>query len=138
MAANAIWYVSHSARSDTSGAGSVFLGFIDECMGIIGEKPGLHSKGFQTVLIGLGWQLPDIDDLDTEAEIVDVQVDNGKRSLVRKAVVATVDGQVQPKDTRYPTNMIALVAKNANQPEVGHYRARITRYSDSSHRAILV
>lgn len=135
-AACALWQVVHSSRSMDSGASCVFLAFPEEAKWIVENKPGL-SGGFNTVLTGLNFQLPGCTHLDVDVEIVDVTVSKAGKTLIRKAVVAQVQGQKQP-GSDYPRNMIAMVAVNADQPENGNYHAIINQISTGAWSCQLV
>jgi hypothetical protein len=60
-----------------------------------------------------------------------VEVIKGGKKIIRKAVVAEVDGQKQPAPS-YPKNMIAMVAINTDQPRCGRYHARIEQTSSGA------
>lgn len=126
-AACALWAVCHSSRSEDSSAACVFIAFPEECLWIIEKKPGL-SGDLNTVLTGLNFQLPGINNLSVDVDIVDVEIIKSGKTLVRKGVVALVDGQKQP-GSGYPQNMIAMVALNTDQPKCGHYHATIEQSS---------
>ncbi|MGW8178224.1 MAG: hypothetical protein ACWGQW_05565 [bacterium] len=136
--AQALWWVAHSARSSHSGAGSVFMAFHKECLRIVTERPG-YSNEFETILTGMNYQLPNYvgEEMIVDVEVVDIDETKNGRRTVRKAIVATVAGQLQPRNDKYPKNMIAMVATNANQPEVGTYTATIKRYSKNAFKAVL-
>ena len=59
------------------------------------------------------------------------------KTVIRKALVAQVPGQLQPQNTAYPRDMIAMVAANADQPAIGQYKASIRRISESAWRCEL-
>jgi len=136
LISEALWWVAHSARSGDNGAGSVFMAFPDKCLEIVGAKKGLKDA-FETLFNGMHYQLPNISDLTVEVEIVDLEENKGNRTKIRKAVVASVTGQVQPTGKQYPKNMIAMVAINANQPKAGKYMATIRQYSPKAHLVTL-
>jgi hypothetical protein len=135
--ANAVWWIAHSSRSENSGAGSVFLGFHEEACKIIATKPGHDKKRFSTILVGMQYQVENVQHMEGNMKVVDVPMKQKGKLVVRKALVALVSGQEQPKDTRYPKNTIALVAMNANQPEAGEYYGVIDRNSEASHILVL-
>jgi len=139
--ANALWFIAHGARSVNSGAGSVFLGFPEEALDIVLEKPGQQyvktEQGYETVIVGLPKQCPNVLEMKGEVTIIDVPLKKAGKLMVRKAIVAVVEGQLQPSDNRYPENTIALVATNAFQPPAGVYEASITPNSEASHLIVL-
>lgn len=133
--ANALWFVAHDARSEDSGAGSVFMAFHEECLRIVTDLDGLSDE-FETMFTGMEHQLPNTEELTAEVEVIDFEVPRKGRTVLRKAVIASVNGQLQPTN-EYPENMIAMIAVNANQPELGKYKAVIKRYSNRAHLATL-
>jgi hypothetical protein len=76
-----------------------------------------------------------VDELDCEVKIIDMAKLQHGKMIVRKAVVAEVEGQVQPLDM--PSNVIGVIASNADQPQVGSYFARIRKVSNGSWRCEL-
>ncbi len=134
VAASALWRAAHSARSGDASGASVFIAFPEESNWIVKMKPGL-KHGRSTIIVGLNFQLPGLDELDCEVKIIDMaKLQNGKM-IVRKAVVAEVEGQIQP--VGMPTNVIGVIAANADQPQVGMYIARIHRISSGAWRCEL-
>ena len=136
LLARALWWVAHSARSSDSGAGSVFMVFQSECLEIVGDKVDI-TVNFETMFNGMHYQLPNVDNLEVEVEVVDFEEERRGKVFVRKAVVASVIGQLQPQNKQYPKDMIAMVAINANQPVAGKYLAHISRYSERAHLVTL-
>jgi hypothetical protein len=88
------------------------------------------------VITGLDYQLPGFVAGTIDVDVVEVDVVKLGKHIIRKALVAEVCGQKQPQ-APYPTNMIALVALNANQPLKGRYSAEITKSSDCAWRCVL-
>lgn len=133
--ARAVWYIAHSARGTYNGAGSVFLGFEEESVQIAeeGKDPKKIRAKQYIVVSGIDYQLPKTDNLEVDAEIVDVETIKDGRVLIRKAIVAEVPGQLQPRDKRYPLNTIGIVATNTFQPPIGKYKVKINRNTQRSH-----
>ena len=102
------------------------------------EKPGLKNTGLATILTGCNYQVPGLEELETEVEVVDVTTEKNGKLWVRKAVYGAVDGQLPPQSELYPENMIGLIAVNADQPEKGAYFARIKKVSSGAWRCVLV
>ncbi len=126
--AYALWKVAHSKKNG-SGA-PVFFCFPELCKGIVQYKPGQRSRA--TVITGVKYQLPhNPDTLEVKGRIVEVEVRKDNQVLVRKCLVAEVDGQTQPA-MPWPTNLIGVVDEHSNQPECGEYQCRITRNTANS------
>jgi hypothetical protein len=136
-AASALWRVAHSSRSGDASGASVFIGFYDECLKIVAEKPGLKGS-LRTVVTGIHYQVPGLREATLEGEIVDVAVNIRGKRVIRKALVAQVDGQLQPQDPQFPANMIGIIAVNADQPQNGTYTISIKQTSQSAWTATLI
>ena len=104
---------------------------------IVAEKPGLKSTGLATILTGCNYQVPGLEELETEVEVVDVTTEKNSKQWVRKAICA-VEGQLPPQSDLYPENMIGLIAVNADEPEKGAYFARIKKVSSGAWKCVLV
>lgn len=131
QAANALWIVAHSARSEDATAGSVFLAFPEECERIVAEKPGTKAQPVQEIILtGLAYQLPGfvsgaLENVEVrEVATVKAAKRPGERemSLARRVVVGKAKGQKAPSDRSLPQDLLAFVAKNCQQPELGVYR----------------
>jgi hypothetical protein len=130
-AACALWYVAHSSRGGDASAASVFLAFPEECKVIVADKPGEQVK--EVVLTGLNYQLPRFTAGVLEnLTVADVTVTKQGKRILRRVLVGDVAGQVAPRDLSLPRNLIAFIAANENQPELGTYRARITPIGSAS------
>jgi hypothetical protein len=138
IAASALWRVAHSSRSSNAGAASVFIAFPEASRWIVAEKPGLKSTGLATILTGCNYQVPGLEELEAEVEVVDVTTEKNGKQWVRKAICGAVEGQLPPQSDLYPENMIGLVAVNADQPEKGAYFARIKKVSSGAWKCVLV
>jgi len=116
-AAQALWWVSHSARSDEAGAACVFLAFPEECKKIVAEKPGLKAqpKAQEVILTGLNYQLPNFKSGELKFEIADITTVKRGKKIIRRVLLGK--NEVQPKDRELPRNLIAFVAANCDQPE---------------------
>jgi hypothetical protein len=136
-AASALWRVAHSSRSGDASGASVFIGYYDECLVIVKEKPGLIGS-LRTIVTGIHYQVPGLREAALEGEIVDVQVNIRGKRIIRKALVGKVDGQLQPQDPQYPANMIGMIAINAGQPQCGSYKISIKQTSRAAWTATLV
>jgi hypothetical protein len=119
-------------------AASVFIAFPEASRWIVSEKPGLKDTGLATILTGCNYQVPGLEELETEVEVVDVTTEKNGKQWVRKAVCGAVDGQLPPQSDVYPDNMIRLIAVNADQPEKGAYFARIKKVSSGAWKCVLV
>ena len=113
-------------------AASVFIAFPEASRWIVAEKPGLKSTGLATILTGCNYQVPGLEELEAEVEVVDVTTEKNGKQWVRKAICGAVEGQLPPPSSTYPENMIGLVAVNADQPEKGAYFARIKKVSSGA------
>lgn len=98
-----------------------------------------QSSGVQvTDLTGCNYQVPGLEELETEVEVVDVTTQKNDRQWVRKAICGAVDGQLPPQSSLYPENMIGLIAANSDQAETGAYFARIKKVSGGARKCVLV
>ena len=102
------------------------------------ETPGLKSTGLATILTGCNYQVPGLEELEIEVQVVDVTTEKNGKHWVRKAICGAVNGQLPPQSSIYPENMIALIAVNADQPEKGMYFARIKKVSSGAWMCVLV
>jgi hypothetical protein len=127
---HALWRVAHATRSKTAGGGSVFFAFPDECKEIISNKPGRNSN--MVVITGIHYQVPGFTNYTGEIEIMDIEDKKSGKLYIRKAVCAKIDGQLEPRDTRYPRNMIALISSTSDQIKSGIYNVIITQKSEKS------
>jgi hypothetical protein len=100
--------VAHSSRSSNAGAASVFIAFPEASRWIVAEKPDLKSTGLATILTGCNYQVPGLDELEAEVEVVDVTTEKNGKQWVRKAICGAVKGQLPPQSNMYPENMIGL------------------------------
>lgn len=137
IAANALWRVAHSSRSTETSAASVFMAFPEECRRIIAEKPGRKPRKM-TVLTGLNYQVPGLTEVELDVRIVDVETTKGRRIIIRKAICGEIDGQLTPTNPMYPTDMLGMVAVNADQPEQGSYHASIRQVSQGAWECVLI
>jgi hypothetical protein len=119
-------------------AASVFIAFPEASRWIVTAKPGLKDTGVATVLTGCNYQVPGLEELEAEVEVVDVTTEKNGKQWVRKAICGAVDGQLPPQSDLYPRNMIGLIAVNADQPEKGAYFARIKKVSSGAWKCVLV
>ena len=98
----------------------------------------MKSTGLATILTGCNYQVPGLEELEAEVEVVDVTTEKNGKQWVRKAICGAVEGQLPPQSDLYPENMIGLVAVNADQPERGAYFARIKKVSSGAWKCVLV
>jgi hypothetical protein len=136
VAKYAEWLVMRDYANN--GAASVLIAFPVASRWIVTEKPGLKSTGLATVLTGCNYQVPGLEELETEVEVVDVTTEKNGKQWVRKAICGAVDGQLSPQSNIYPENMIGLIAVNADQPEKGAHFARIKKVSSGAWQCVLV
>ena len=136
-AALALWRVAHSSRSGDASGASVFIGFYEECLKIVTEKPGLKGS-LRTVVTGIHYQVPGLREATLEGEIVDIAVNIRGKRVIRKALVGEIEGQRQPQDPQYPANMIGMIAMNADQPQCGQYTISIKQTSQAAWTATLI
>ena len=133
IAAQALWWVAHTSEGEHTQAASVFWGFPEESKWIVEQKPGLLHVGKSILyIVGLNYQLPGVYELNTDVEIVE---HTDVKGVIRKVIVAQVDGQIQPVD--FPENMIAIVAKSSDQPGLGRYFAQIKQETKNSWKCLL-
>lgn len=133
----ALWHVAHSSRGAEATAASVFLGFPDECERIVRERPGGKVK--EVTLTGLGYQLPRFTAGELRGiRVEDVETMKGAKKIIRRAICGQVQGQVAPRDPSYPRDLIAFVAANTDQPEVGIYEVlKIQPFGQASWKGML-
>lgn len=129
VAADACWYVAHASRTEWAAATFVFWAFPEECERIISER---QMRDRTTVLVGVQWQVPGLENWEGDVEIETVDLPKGGKMVRRLVVKGRVDGQVQPADTRLPNNTIGLIAETAHPLKVGVYKATITKVSKAS------
>jgi hypothetical protein len=132
MAANALWFASHSEQR--SGGSVVFVLMPDEAERILREKPGLaqlekRQAGKPVAVVnvtGLEYQFtqkpPVLFQVKRAVVAEFTQVKDGKKTL-RKAILGdgSLPHQVQPQDPQYPLNMIALLDKQHSGTPCGQY-----------------
>jgi hypothetical protein len=106
VAASPLWRVAHSSRSSNAGAASVFIAFPEASRWIVAEKPGLKSTGVATILTGCNYQVPGLEELKAEVEVVDVTTEKNGKHWVRKAICVAVEGPLPPQSDLYPENMM--------------------------------
>jgi len=136
--ANALWVVSHSARSRAAGATSVFMGMPEEAGRIITEKPGKADRKLEAVVMtGL---LHNVETGPTGDWVGGVEVVyqpiKAKGKIVHRAVVCPTGDhpfQFQPKNegNPWPTDMLGVIAPNEDQPAEGFYTAAFARRGDA-------
>jgi hypothetical protein len=95
----------------------VFIAFPEARRWIVAEKPGLKDTGLATILTGCNYQVPGLEELETEVQVVEVGAEKNGKQWVRKAICGAVEGQLPPHSDLYPENMIGLVAVNADSPK---------------------
>lgn len=131
--AAALWRVAHSKASEKSGGMSVFIGFEDEVISIIRNKPGLAEQGMMYVLTGVNYALDDSRSNDFTCEVqvklnefVDVR--DGRKTL-RKVAVANLPGQ-KPANPGYPQGCLGTFSTGSKlpEPELGTYTAHVKRH----------
>lgn len=97
----ALWHVAHSSRGKDATGASVFLGFPEECLRIIAERPGEQVK--EIMLTGLSYQLPQFTRGELKnIEVIDVTTIKGGKKIIRRVIVGDVQGQVAPMITPCP------------------------------------
>jgi len=124
----ALWRAAHGARSQTAGAGSVFLSCPDVAEHIITDRPGKsnQARSEETVVVGLGFNLLSPPrNWEGEVEIKEVWQSKGNKRIARKALIP-IDTQgfaFKPKgaSSPWPLDMIGVVAADQVQPEEGCY-----------------
>ena len=141
-AAWVIWRCAHHSRSSRAGAAAVFIGFPEQALKIVREKPGNMSMGSQirTVIVGLNNNFEYIPDMIPVEGSIRVVVKNGfYNNQLRKMVLSIepLDGQKVHSDG-LPDNLIGMVSelrKNREKegyvsPPEGEYLARIVRMAN--------
>ena len=142
-----LWRAAHHATVNKSGAAAVFMGFPDEAMRIVVEKPGLleqKEEGVVALLVGVDYnfkgEAPDIFG-PVRAQVYDVPW----KGEFRTVVVLNEPLPDMKSSGKLPPGTVGMCAAELREggrfytnPELGEYMARFKRNkSGKSFRAYL-
>jgi hypothetical protein len=146
-AAYVLWRAAHHATMGGAGASAVFMGFPDEAMKIVVDKPGLLEQsedGVVALLVGVDHNF--VGDAPDLFGPVTVQVyDVPWKGVFRIAVVLDEPFPNMKSSGKFPPGTVGLCAEELREggkfytnPEIGSYMARFKRNrSGRSFRAYL-
>jgi hypothetical protein len=143
-----LWRAAHHATIGGSGAASIFMGFPEEALDIVVNKPGLleqQHEGVVSLLVGVDYNFVGGLAPDVIGPVTVHVYDIDWRGHLRMAVMLDEPLPSMKESDRFPDGMIGMCAqelRNSGEfythPEEGSYVARIERNkSGKSFRAYL-
>lgn len=139
-AAWVLWRCAHHSRSSRAGAASVFIGFPEQCLKIVKDKPGtMTGSQLRTIVVGLNYNFDYIPDMVPAEGTIRVEVKMGfYEKQARKMVVSCepLEGQIHQEGMH--DNMMGMISEirkdraseGFTSPPVGMYLAKFIRISN--------